>query len=131
MHIWPVVLGAAVTLAGVLLGAWLNDRREHRKWLRDQRLQASAQFVAAGIQLYRAQGEEANGNENESLRRERLHQLDLSAAVISLLCAPDTRRHSVAFHRIVRNMEIGERESPVAAPKALQLFEEAIRGELK
>lgn len=35
----PVALGAVLTIAGALIGAWIQSAREHRKWLREKRLE--------------------------------------------------------------------------------------------
>ncbi|MGF2950724.1 hypothetical protein ACQUSX_15855 [Microbacterium sp. YY-02] len=37
--LFPVAVGAALTIAGGLLGAWIQAAREHRKWLREKRLE--------------------------------------------------------------------------------------------
>ena len=36
----PVVVGALLALVGGLLGAWIQGRREHRRWVREQRFEA-------------------------------------------------------------------------------------------
>jgi hypothetical protein len=50
--IMAAIAGASIGLAGVLLGAWLNGRREHRHWLRDQKLHGAIEFITATGQLY-------------------------------------------------------------------------------
>lgn len=37
--LFSVALGAVLTIAGGLLGAWIQAAREHRKWLREKRLE--------------------------------------------------------------------------------------------
>jgi hypothetical protein len=37
--------GALIGLMGVAIGAWLQGRREHQRWLRDQKLQAAIDFI--------------------------------------------------------------------------------------
>lgn len=39
--------GALLTVVAGFIGAWLNGRREHQKWRRDQRLRAYADHLAA------------------------------------------------------------------------------------
>lgn len=36
----PVVVGGLLALVGGLLGAWIQGRREHKRWVREQRFQA-------------------------------------------------------------------------------------------
>jgi hypothetical protein len=38
------LVGGIVGVLGVVLGAWLNGRRENRKWLRDQKLLGAVEF---------------------------------------------------------------------------------------
>ena len=37
--------GALIGLMGVAIGAWLQGRREHQRWLRDQKLRAAIDFI--------------------------------------------------------------------------------------
>ena len=46
------VIGALVGLAGVAAGAWLQGRKEHQRWLRDQKLRAAIDFIGATGDLY-------------------------------------------------------------------------------
>lgn len=51
------LVGGLVGVLGVVLGAWLNSRRENRKWLRDQKLLGAVEFLAASGQIYLARRE--------------------------------------------------------------------------
>jgi hypothetical protein len=44
--------GALVGLMGVAIGAWLQSRREHQRWLRDQKLRAAIDFIGGTGDLY-------------------------------------------------------------------------------
>jgi hypothetical protein len=46
------VIGALVGLVGVAAGAWLQGRKEHQRWLRDQKLRAAIDFIGATGDLY-------------------------------------------------------------------------------
>jgi hypothetical protein len=46
------VIGALVGLAGVAAGAWLQGRKEHQRWLRDQKLRAAVDFIGGASDLY-------------------------------------------------------------------------------
>lgn len=42
----PVVVGGLIAVAGGLVGAWIAGRREHSRWLREQRYEAYRAFIA-------------------------------------------------------------------------------------
>ena len=44
--------GALIGLMGVAIGAWLQSRREHQRWLRDQKLRAAIDFIGGTGDLY-------------------------------------------------------------------------------
>ena len=44
--------GALIGLIGVAIGAWLQSRREHQRWLRDQKLHAAIDFIGGTGDLY-------------------------------------------------------------------------------
>jgi len=44
--------GALIGLIGVAIGAWLQSRREHQRWLRDQKLRAAIDFIGGTGDLY-------------------------------------------------------------------------------
>ena len=44
--------GALIGLMGVAIGAWLQSRREHQRWLRDQKLRAAIDFIGGSGDLY-------------------------------------------------------------------------------
>jgi hypothetical protein len=46
------IIGALVGLMGVGAGAWLQGRKEHQRWLRDQKLRAAVDFIGATGDLY-------------------------------------------------------------------------------
>lgn len=88
------LVGGLVGVVGVLLGAWLNARREDRKWLRDQQLRGAVEFLASAGQLYRhkrlpsvdfdaGQQNEKEWLDRMAIGRSHLHVL-FSAEVISL-----------------------------------------------
>jgi hypothetical protein len=43
---------ALIGLMGVAIGAWLQSRREHHRWLRDQKLRATIDFIGGTGDLY-------------------------------------------------------------------------------
>lgn len=42
----PIVIGGLIAVVGGLLGAWIQARRAHKKWLREKRLEAYIPIVA-------------------------------------------------------------------------------------
>src|SRR5215469_11643361 len=41
------LIGAVIGLGGVFVGSWLQGRKEHQGWLRDQKLRAAVGFIGA------------------------------------------------------------------------------------
>lgn len=84
------VAGALVGLIAVGMGAWLQSRRERGNWLRDQKLQAATEYMAAMRYLlnqYRLFG--AAGMDQEDRRAWR-HKMQAGRATLHLLCEPAT-----------------------------------------
>jgi len=48
------LLGAALTAVAGYVGVLINDRREHRKWLRDEKVRVYAAFLKTQADLYSA-----------------------------------------------------------------------------
>jgi hypothetical protein len=46
------LMGALIGLGGVVAGAWLQGRKEHQRWLRDQKLHAAIGYIGATGDLY-------------------------------------------------------------------------------
>lgn len=85
-----VALGGALTIGGGLLGAWIQSAREHRKWLREKRLEVylpAAAFLTEyelRMQAYADIESRINGstdpNDPEAVRRDNQEQLGHYAA---------------------------------------------------
>ncbi|MEH0954787.1 hypothetical protein ACGFJ4_11825 [Micromonospora chalcea] len=83
-------LGALVSVAAVVLGAWLHSRRELRQWRRDQMLRTAVEFVTPTRYLlnhYRWLGEDAMNQEDRRARRDRMQD---ARTAIQLLYSPPT-----------------------------------------
>ena len=83
-------LGALVSIAAVVLGAWLHSRRELRQWRSDQMLRAAVEFVTPTRYLlnhYRWLGEKRMNQED---RRERRDRMQDGRTAIHLLYSPPT-----------------------------------------
>ncbi|HXJ24874.1 MAG TPA: hypothetical protein VNH17_04200, partial [Streptosporangiaceae bacterium] len=46
-NLLAVLIGALIGLGGVVAGTWLQGRKEHQRWLRDQKLHAAIDFIGA------------------------------------------------------------------------------------
>jgi hypothetical protein len=51
------LIGAVIGLAGVVAGAWLQGRKEHQRWLRDQKLHAAIDYISATGDLHDSRGD--------------------------------------------------------------------------
>jgi len=47
-----VLIGALLAASGVIAGTWLQGRKEHQRWLRDQKLRAAIDFIGAAGDLH-------------------------------------------------------------------------------
>jgi hypothetical protein len=83
------LLGALIGLTGVLTGAWLNARREDRRWLRDQRLRAAVEFLSHCGLLYERL-RQSNAELAAEQRIELRHGIQASRSALLLLCGPET-----------------------------------------
>ncbi|WP_146605609.1 hypothetical protein [Micromonospora craterilacus] len=81
-------LGALVSMAAVILGAWLHGVRERRQWRRDQMLRAAVDFITPTRYLlnhYRWLGEEGM---NQDDRHERRGRMQNARTAVHLLYSP-------------------------------------------
>ncbi|MFI9455830.1 hypothetical protein [Amycolatopsis sp. NPDC052450] len=92
------IVGAVVGLAGVLLGAWVKGRDEHRSWLRDQKLKSAADLVAAVLHLYESQRDSSDQRHLTPADRVAWQdKLQTSRSIVHLLCRDETRESADKF----------------------------------
>ncbi|TNC27289.1 hypothetical protein [Amycolatopsis alkalitolerans] len=126
------VVGAAVSLAGVLLGAWLKSRNEHRSWLREQKLKSAADLIAAVSHLYESQRDSSDQSRLTPADRVAWQdKLQTGRSIMHLLCRDETRESasapaSFAWQRKDKN--VPEQADVV---KALQAFNVHVRREIR
>jgi hypothetical protein len=102
------VVGALLGLVGVLLGAWLNSRREHQRWIRDQQLRAAVAFLGATAEIYaEKRGLQVERMEAEDRRRWRTEMRD-GRSGIYLLCEQATIRLAQELEQRVVSVERSE-----------------------
>lgn len=123
------LLPAAIGLIGVGVGASLSERGQHRRWLREQKVEAISAFVEnAGLLVDRFLDTSPSTPEE---RIEWLHGLQSGRTTIHLLCGTETRRALSTLARRVQDLETDR--SPVAeeaAITALRDFVEVARDEI-
>lgn len=51
-NLLAVFTGALIGVGGVIAGTWLQGRKEHQRWLRDQKLRAAVGFIGATSDLH-------------------------------------------------------------------------------
>lgn len=125
------VVGALVGLVGVVLGAWLTSRREHRRWIRDQQLRAAIDFVGASGDLYgnqRGLKDPPMSAEDEARARNRLQD---GRSALYLLCerpTVDLAERLVQHIRRVPRVDDGSHDAE--ALELLQQLTERLRREL-
>jgi len=88
-NVLAALIGALVGLGGVAGGAWLQGRREHERWLRNEKLIASVSFIAAtgGIYDKRRLGGAGAGSTDDSGDWSRAHD---ARSALYLLCESAT-----------------------------------------
>ncbi|MBA9002204.1 hypothetical protein [Thermomonospora cellulosilytica] len=124
------LIGALLGFSGALLGAWIQSRGEHRRWLRDQKLAGAAEMVSAGTNIYelRSGGREWLESFEPGELREWQSQLQKGRAVIHLLCAQETRDHADSFAQACWRAKTPDDEH--AAVMALRAFTASLRKEI-
>ncbi|WHT22329.1 hypothetical protein N8J89_15050 [Crossiella sp. CA-258035] len=131
MNILAGVIGAVLSLIGVLLGVWLNGRREERRWLRDNKLASATDYIAAAGNLYNFRRKEADARPevDEQTRAEWTDRMQRSRAAIHLLCEPETVQRLEDLSAIIwRTKPADDRFEDSTA--ALSEFTKAVRAEL-
>ncbi|HVX08064.1 hypothetical protein [Humibacter sp.] len=129
-----VLAGALLTVAGGLIGAWIQGRREHRRWLRERRYAA---FVTVLTLINQMEDIDAD------VRRVREEAIELpTAARKAELDSIENRLRKVAdgFHACAAEFTVlgpdsveGSLNRVASAMRGRKAVEEAVaaRGELK
>jgi hypothetical protein len=81
--------GALIAVAGGLIGAWLQGRREHKLWLRQRRFDLYNEFLAAAAV---AHFDKLIGREDEF----KLGLINTTSSVANLLLVGPTKVHDLA-----------------------------------
>lgn len=116
--------GVILTLIAAAVGAGIQARREHKKWLRDQRLRAYADALSASDNLLRAGQHDTDGSEFAVVTTEAIRSL----SVIQLLGPDSLSKCADAYQAAVKT----SLEQLTGTPKSLSDAEDkrlARRGE--
>ncbi len=84
------LLGALVGLIGVAVGNWIQGRKEHERWLRDQKLQAAIEFIGATGDLHQRGDELRAAGTSPIDERAVLEGTKNGRSALYLLCDADT-----------------------------------------
>jgi hypothetical protein len=98
------VIGALVGLIGVGAGAWLQGRKEHQRWLRDQKLHAAVDFIGATGDIYDRRRSVQPGAPPSGESAQWARAQDARSALY-LLCAEGTVDAAEALIKGVRHFE--------------------------
>lgn len=84
------IIGAFISLVGVVVGVWLNGRREHRRWIRDQQLKAAVAFIGATGELYADKRGRQTVEPSGEQRRKWIDTMRDGRSALYLLCDHNT-----------------------------------------
>lgn len=126
----PVVIGALLAFVAGVIGAAIQGRREHRKWLREKRHDAFVELRRIFGELNHVDREQelaglAGDHAGIARQVERRAELntDLRASVAALYIAPKAVRSAAAWYALKR----GQGHSPQQEIDAERSLEEAMR----
>jgi hypothetical protein len=88
-NLLAVLTGALVGVGGVIAGTWLQSRKEHQRWLRDQKLRAAIDFIGATRDLHDRRRRPA-ANPDPSAERDAWARIQDGRSALYLLCATST-----------------------------------------
>lgn len=101
------MVGALIGLVGVAAGSWLQARKEHQHWLRDQKLRAAIDFIGATGDLYDRQYQlQSTGESLIDERAAKVRAQDARSALY-LLCGKNTVDAAEALIKRARHSEFG------------------------
>ncbi|WP_033337584.1 hypothetical protein [Catenuloplanes japonicus] len=130
-EILPGLVGAFIGLAGVMIGAWLGNRHQDRRWLREQKLKAATELTTAGTHLYESQLDDADQRSLTPADRVAWQdRLQAGRAQIHLLCRDDTRDAADRFASLVWRTAGAKPQDEGEVVAALRTFTARLRREI-
>ena len=92
-----VVAGAA----GVIVGAWLTERREDKRWLKDQKLRGVSEFLTSTGQLHDVLRSIGDGDLSAEAKASLRQPTVAGRSTVHLLCEESTRHWADELFRHV------------------------------
>lgn len=111
--------GVIVTIIGGLVGAIIQGRREHTKWIRDRRLSAYADHLAATDNYLRAAQHDTDGSEFASVSADSIRALSVVQLVGPDSIAVSADAYQAAAQASVKHLNLFPRD-----PKKLDRLED-------
>lgn len=97
------LIGAAIGLGGVVVGTWLQGRKEHQRWLRDQKLHAAVSYIGATGDIHDRRRRSANVE--SAAEQEAWARAQDARSALYLLCDSSTVQAAEALIQQVRRTE--------------------------
>jgi hypothetical protein len=88
-NLLAVLIGALVGVTGVIAGTWLQGRKEHQRWLRDQKLHAAIDFIGAAGDLHDRR-RHPPASPDPSAEQDTWTRIQDGRSALYLLCMTDT-----------------------------------------
>jgi hypothetical protein len=89
-NLLAVLIGALIGLGGVVAGTWLQGRKEHQRWLRDQKLHAAIDFIGATGDLDQQRRRLASGGAGDMNEKAVWARVQDGRSALPLLCQAST-----------------------------------------
>lgn len=99
--------GVVLTLLGALIGAIIQGRREHRKWIRDQRLRAYVDALAAIDNYLRAAQHDQDNSEFSAVTTDAIRSLSIVQLVGPDRVSASADAYQAAAKASVRQLVLG------------------------
>jgi hypothetical protein len=119
------LVGALIGLGGVVAGAWLQGRKEHQRWLRDQKLQAAIGYIGATGDLYDHRRHPSSDADPAAERAAWVRAQDGRSALY-LLCDDDTVDVAEALIKRVKDTQ-PKADDDVSDDEAIDLLRDLVR----
>jgi hypothetical protein len=94
------LIGAVIGLGGVVVGTWLQGRKEHQRWLRDQKLHAAIGYIGATGDIHDLHRRSADAE--PAAEQEAWARAQDARSALYLLCDASTVQAAEALIQSVR-----------------------------
>ena len=122
--------GALIGLIGVALGSWLQGRREHQRWLRDQKLRAAIDLIGGTGDLYQRRRQLASSGSSIIDGQAAWVRVQDGRSALHLLCEASTADAAEAVVMRVGHTA-AEADQDEEATALLREFVRRLRAELR